>query len=61
MQCAEDEKLEEALERRRMEGSSVQLEVMQKAPMLVVRERMSQGKHPAWLGGMRGREEETED
>ena len=31
-------------ERRRMEGSSLQAEVMQKVPELVVHERMSQGK-----------------
>ena len=30
MQLAEDEKLEEILERRRMEGSSLQAEVIQK-------------------------------
>ena len=40
----EEQKLEEILERRKMEGSSLQLEVMQKAPMLVVQERMSQGE-----------------
>ena len=32
VQREEDEKLEEILERRRMEGSSMQLEVMQKVP-----------------------------
>ena len=35
MQWAEDEKLEKSLERRRMEGSSLQAEVMQKLPELV--------------------------
>ena len=40
----EDEKLEEILERRRMEGSSLQVEVMQQVPELVVNERMSQGE-----------------
>ena len=39
-----DEKLQEILERRRMEGSSLQTEVMQKVPELVVHERMSQAK-----------------
>ena len=42
VQWAEDEKLEESLEGRRTEGSSLQAEVMQKVPELVVRERMSQ-------------------
>ena len=32
------------MERRRMEGSSTKLEVMQKVPEPVVHERMSQGK-----------------
>ena len=44
VQWAEDEKMEKALERRRMEGNSLQAEVMQKVPELVVHERMSQGK-----------------
>ena len=44
MQWDEDEKLEETFERRRMEGSSVQVEVMQKVPELVVHERMSLGE-----------------
>ena len=39
-----EQKLEEILERRRMEGSSLLLEVMQKVPELVVHDRMSQGK-----------------
>ena len=33
---AEDEKLEEVLERRRMEGNSLQAEVVQKVSELVV-------------------------
>ena len=37
-------KLEEIVERRRMEGSSLHLEVTQKVPELVVHERMSHGK-----------------
>ena len=41
---AENEKLEVILEQRRMEGCSLQVEVMQKAPEFVVQERMSQGK-----------------
>ena len=41
MQWDEDEKLEEILERRRVEGSSLQAEVLQKVPELVVHERMS--------------------
>ena len=44
VQWAEDEKLEERLQRRRMEGSSLQAEVMQKVLELVVYELMSQGK-----------------
>ena len=40
-QWDEDEKLEEFLERRRMEGSSLQVEVMKNVPELVVHERMS--------------------
>ena len=40
----EEQRLEEILERRRMEGSPLQLEVMQKVPELVVQERMSQGE-----------------
>ena len=43
-QWDEDEKLEEILEQRRVDGGSLQAEVMQKVPELVVRERMSQGK-----------------
>ena len=44
VQWAEDEKLEEALERRRMDGNPSQAEVMRKVPELVVHERISQGK-----------------
>ena len=40
----EDEKLEEILKRRRMEGSSLQVEVWQHVPELVVHGRMSQGE-----------------
>ena len=47
----EEQKLEEILERRRIEGSSLKLEIMQKVPELVVHERMSQGK------GVKGRKE----
>ena len=36
--------LDDLIERRRMEGSSLKLDVMQKVPELVVNERMSQGK-----------------
>ena len=43
VQWSEDEKLEEILERRRMEGSSLQPDVLQKVPELVVLERRSQG------------------
>ena len=43
MQWAEDDKLE-SLERRRMEESSLQAEVMQKVPELVVHERITQGE-----------------
>ena len=43
VQWVEDERLEEILERRK-EGSSLQAEVMQKVPELVVHERISQGK-----------------
>ena len=50
-QWDEEQKLEEILERRRMEGSSLKLEVMQKVPALVVHERMSQ------LKGLKGLKE----
>ena len=43
-QWDEEQKLGEILERRRMEGTSLQLDVMQKVPEKVVHERMSQGK-----------------
>ena len=47
LQWVQDEKLEEILERRRVEGVSLQAEVLQKVlelvPELVVHERMSQG------------------
>ena len=39
----EDHKLDENLGRRRMEGSTLQVEIMQKAPELVVHERMTKG------------------
>ena len=39
----EKQQLEDILERRRMEGSSEQLEVMQHVPELFVHERLSQG------------------
>ena len=55
VQWAEDEKLEEILERRRMQGSSLQAEVTQKVPELVVHERMSQGKNVSY-----NRKEESE-
>ena len=44
LRWAMDEKLERSLERRRMEGSSLQADVMQKVPELSVHERMSQGE-----------------
>ena len=40
----EEQKLEEILERKRMERNSLQLEVVQKVPELVVQERLTQGK-----------------
>ena len=43
-QWNEERKLEEILEHRKMEGSSLQLEVVRKVPELVVHERMSQCK-----------------
>ena len=42
VQWEEEQKLEEILERRRMEGSSLQVEVMQNVPELVVHDRKSQ-------------------
>ena len=53
-QWDEEQKLEEIVARRRMEGSSLQLEVMQKVLELVVQESMSQGK------GMKGLKEKKE-
>ena len=44
-QWEEEQHLDDLIERRRMEGSSLKLDVMQKVPQLVVNERMSQG----WL------------
>ena len=44
VQWMEDEKLEESLERRRMEGNSSKADVMQKISELVVHERLSQGE-----------------
>ena len=43
-QWEEEQHLEETVERRKMEGSSLKLDVMPKVPELVVNERMSQGK-----------------
>ena len=43
-QWEEEQKPEEILERRSLEGSSLQLEVMQNVQELVVHERMSHGK-----------------
>ena len=43
-QWDEEQQLKEILEQRRMEGSSLQLEVMRKVPGLVVHESVSQGK-----------------
>ena len=43
LQWAEDEKLEEILEQRKREGSSLKADVMQKVPELVVHERMAEG------------------
>ena len=40
-QWEKKQQLEEIVERRRMEGSSLKLDVMQKVPELVVNERMS--------------------
>ena len=41
---AEDGKLEEILEQRRGEGNALKVDVMQKAPELVVHEHMTQGE-----------------
>ena len=43
-QCDEDDKLEEILERRRVDGGSLQAEVTQKVLELVAHEHMSQDK-----------------
>ena len=50
-QWTKEQNLEEILERRRIDGSSLQLEAMRDALELVVHERMSQGK------GVKGRKE----
>ena len=44
VQRDEDHKLEEILGQRSMEGSTLQLDVMQKAPELAVHERMTKGE-----------------
>ena len=44
VQWDDDEKLKEILTRRRMQGSSLQVEDKQKVPESVVHERMSRGK-----------------
>ena len=44
VQWAEYLRLEESLERRRMEGNSLRVGVAKKVPEFVVHERMSQGK-----------------
>ena len=43
-QLEEEQDLDDLIERRRMEGSSLKLDVVQKNPELVVNERMSQGE-----------------
>ena len=43
-QMEEEQHLDDLIERRRMEGSSLKLDVMQKFPELVVNKRMSQGE-----------------
>ena len=43
-QWEEERRLEDIVERRRMEGSSFKLDVMRRVPELVVNERMSQGE-----------------
>ena len=48
-------KMEEILEQRRIEGDSLQLEVMRKVLWLVVHERMSQGK------GVKGNKEKKNE
>ena len=49
-QREQEQKLEDILKHRRMEGGSLQLEVMRKVLELVVHERMSQGK---WVKGFK--------
>ena len=41
----EEQNLDDLIERRRMEGSSLKLDILQKVPELVVNERMSQGEN----------------
>ena len=53
-QWEEEQKLEETVEQRRIEGDSFRLEVMRKATELVVHESMSQGE------GVRSVKEEEE-
>ena len=43
-QREEEQHLDDLIERRRMEGSSLKLDVMQNVPELVVKKRMSQGE-----------------
>ena len=43
-QLEEEQHLEDIVERRRMEGSSLKLDVIQKVRELVVNDRMSQGE-----------------
>ena len=42
-QWEEEQHLDDLIERRRMEGSSLKLDVMPQVPELVVNKRMSQG------------------
>ena len=55
-QWDEEHKLEEISERRRMEGNSLQLEVMQKVPELAVHERMTKGNE---VRGTKGKKRES--
>ena len=50
--------MEEIMERRRMEGSSLQLNVMQQVSELVVNERMSRGKG---VKGFKEKKKEPDD
>ena len=43
-QWEEEQHLDDSIQRRRMEGSSSKLDVVQKVPELVVNEQMSQGE-----------------